>query len=91
MWEIFGAEVFIEIDKQKNVTVLTNEIWNLLDRDDYEQLRLEKEYFSRHRDYENHIWKVSYLSSPPPEEDFEIRLTSAPVVPTLDSWKLTFG
>ena len=94
VWEIFGAEVFIEIDKQKNVMVLTNEIWNEIDKEDYENLRQHDKWdvdeFSRHRDHDNHIWKVSYLSSPP-EEELDIRLTEAPAVPTLDSWKLTFG
>jgi len=28
VWEIFGAEVFIGMDSDKNIMVLTNEIWN---------------------------------------------------------------
>ena len=26
-WQIQGAEIFVNIDKEKNVTILTNEIW----------------------------------------------------------------
>lgn len=28
VWEIFGAEKFIGMDKKKKVSVLTNEIWS---------------------------------------------------------------
>lgn len=31
VWEIFGAEIFIGIDINKKVTVLTNEIWVEID------------------------------------------------------------
>ena len=29
-WKIYGAEIFVNIDNQNNVMVLTNEIWSQL-------------------------------------------------------------
>ena len=37
VWEIFGAEQFININKD-GVTLLTNEIWNKLTGEKYKEL-----------------------------------------------------
>lgn len=42
VWEIFGAEVFIEIDMFKKVKVLTNEIWIELNKEQYNQKESEE-------------------------------------------------
>ena len=36
VWEIFGAEQFVDIDSHNKVSVLTNEIWTRLSKDEYE-------------------------------------------------------
>ena len=35
VWEIFGAELFIQIDKKLKVTVLINEVWKESTEDKY--------------------------------------------------------
>ena len=34
-WQIYGAEIFVNIDDQNNVLIVTNEIWNKLTSDSY--------------------------------------------------------
>ena len=90
-WEIFGAEQFVAIDSFKKVTVLTNEIWNEINRDEYQALKdADPDNFTRHWEYDNFVWQLSYNSSPPQEELIG-RFLKAPEVPTLHAYKLTFG
>lgn len=65
VWEIFGAEQFISVDSSKKVTVLTNEIWTEIKHDDYERRKDAEDDFSRHWDFDDYVWKVRYLTSPP--------------------------
>ena len=53
-WEIFGAELFINIDGRHKVTVLTNEIYTEIGAKEYQQI-VEEEDFSRHDDYDSYI------------------------------------
>ena len=34
-WQIYGAEIFVNIDDQNNVMIVTNEIWSQLTKTAY--------------------------------------------------------
>ena len=94
VWEIFGAEQFIHIDKNNKVSVLTNEIWTVLDKEAYETEVVEagEENFTRHDEYDNYFWKIRYQTNPDMDQlDLEYRQERAPQVQTASNFKLTFG
>lgn len=104
-WEIFGAEQFIDIDKQRRVSVLTNEIWTeentnmernfgvIGDGGDDEILNDDKEenLQSRHEKHDNYVWKVKFGTSVDPDKLRENKDGRALPVNTVNSYKLTFG
>ena len=91
VWEIFGAEQFIKVDEKTNVYVLTNEVWTYLKEDDYEKLKEENpDDFTRHWEFDSYIWRIKYDTDPYGDE-LDDRLIKAPEVPTVNSYKLTFG
>lgn len=91
VWEIFGAEQFISIDKSNNILVLTNEIWTEKDYEDYQRRKDENpDDFCRHWDFDSYIWKLKYHTDAI-ESELGNRENKAPIVPTLNSYKLTFG
>lgn len=57
VWEIFGAEQFIDICADtKEVKVLTNEIWHSKTKEEYERLmRNDGSTFTRHHDFLNYL------------------------------------
>ena len=83
VWEIFGAEMFINITKSK-VCVLTNEIWTDKSKEEYDTLVAEaggEEEFNRHKGFGNYIWKIRYGTDPSADKlSYEERIDQAPSV-----------
>ena len=60
-WRIFGAEMFVDIDKQNNVMIFTNEIWTKLNEEEYrDKVSKDPSNFSRHKDFDNYFMKLEY-------------------------------
>ena len=60
-WKILGAEMFVDIDKQNNVMIFTNEIWTKLNEEEYrDKVSKDPSNFSRHKDFDNYFMKLEY-------------------------------
>lgn len=88
VWEVFGAEQFIDIDKYRRVRVLTCEIWTEISREQYDEEKGKRDKFSRHEDYDDYVWRIAYKTYP---ERWAEREEQAPQVKKLNSYKLSFG
>ena len=86
-WEFFGAELFINIDGHQKVTVLSNEIYTEIGAKEFQELQ-EEEDFSRHNEFDSYFQKIKYNTCP---RILEPENESAPFMPTLRSYKLSFG
>ena len=102
VWEIFGAEKFISIDKFRRVYLLTNEIWTEENEssqkedgeaeDDAKNEDQQEERVSRHEKYDNYIWRINYGTSIDPDSYESMgNQSSAIAVQTVNSYKLNFG
>ena len=102
VWEIFGAEQLIALDKHKRVVVLTNEYWtddshkkkiqeeDEEDQQDFNQEDNEEEGFSRHEKFDNYIWRINWNTSCDPDE-LVTRDKYVPAVQATNAYRLTFG
>ena len=66
-WQIYGAEIFVGIDG-KNVTIVANEIWNEITKQEYNVKEEEDpEDFSIHWEYDTYMMQLRYKAEQEPD------------------------